>query len=353
MNWNRTFTDLIRSGRPAYWGNWTLDPKFKVGAVGIVSPDGGDFTLVQEATPGIAISSRGIPNQWKLSSSNVKRSQSSVKLDGSATDPDTGTKITAGTDITWQFASVGSIASEFGIATESFISDLTVLSKPETLSWLAQQAALVSMGSGANIAQGFGVITSVIYANSGLNVGSKDSSSSFSITGSASAVQDMLAGANSKGSFVSTKETKQIDQHLWPLKPGALADGTVPIAYTFASFDGNLLIPNWIHRLGALQILFNNKPGCTYIAAIKLRYDTPQGPKSEDFSLSGGLSKTVANIPLSATNIAAEITFKGMLNSDTYNFKWPNPLGQWLTGQREIEMSGVWPGQTHAVDIAH
>lgn len=353
MNWNRTFTDLIRSGRPAYWGNWTLDPKFKVGAVGIVSPDGGDFTLVQEATPGIAISSRGIPNQWKLSSSNVKRSQSSAKLDGSATDPDTGTKITAGTEITWQFASVGSIASEFGIATESFISDLTVLSKPETLSWLAQQAALVSMGSAGNIAQGFGVITSVIYANSGLNVGSQDSSSSFSITGSASAVQDMLAGANGKGSFVSTKETKQIDQHLWPLKPGVLADGSLPIAYTFASFDGNLLIPNWIHRLGALQILFNNKPGCTYITAIKLRYDTPQGPKSEEFSLSGGLSKTVANIPLSATNIAAEITFKGMLNSDTYNFKWPNPLGQWLTGQREIEMSGVWPGQTHAVDIAH
>ena len=53
MNWNRTFTDLIRAGRAAYWGNWTLDPKIKLGAVGIVSPDTGDFTLVQEATPGV------------------------------------------------------------------------------------------------------------------------------------------------------------------------------------------------------------------------------------------------------------------------------------------------------------
>jgi hypothetical protein len=162
----------------------------------------------------------------------------------------------------------------------------------------------------------------------------------------------MLAGANGKGSFVSSKETKQIDQHLWPTTPNSLANGSVPIAYTFASYDGNLLIPNWITRLGALQILFNNKPGCTYITDIKLSYDTPQGPQHESFSLSGGLSKTIGNIPLSATNIAVEINFKGVINSDKYNFKWPNPLGQWLTGQREIEMTGVWPGQTHAKDIA-
>lgn len=352
MNWNRTFTDLIRGGRPAYWGNWTLDPKFKVGAVGIVSPDGGDFTLVQESTPGIAISNRGVPNQWKLASSNVKRSQSSIDLDGSATDPETGTKITVGTELTWDFGSVGSIASEFGIVTEEFVSDLTVLTKPETLKWLGQQAASVSMGSGGNIAQGFGVITSVIYANSGLNLGSQADNSSFSISGSASAIQDMVAGANAKGSYVSSKETKQVDQHLWPNTPNQEPSGSVPIAFTFSSFDGNLLIPNWITRLGSLQILFNNKPGCTYITDIRLSYNTPQGPKLESFALSGGLSKTVANIPLSATNIVADISFKGMINSDHYSFKWPNPLGQWLTGQREIEMTGVWPGQTHARDIA-
>ncbi|MBD9413600.1 hypothetical protein IB234_03410 [Pseudomonas sp. PDM16] len=352
MNWNRTFTDLIRAGRAAYWGNWTLDPKIKVGAVGIVSPDNGDFTLVQEATPGLSISNRGIPNQWKLSSSNVRRSQANVNLDGNATDPETGTKITAGTEITWDFANVGSMASEFGIANEEFLGDLTALTKPATLSWLAQQAGSVSMGSGGNIAQGFGVVTSVIYANSGLNIGSQDNSASFSISGSVGAVQDMLAGANAKGSYTSTRETKQVDQHLWPTGANQVASGVVPVAYTFASFDGNLLIPNWITRLGSLQILFNNKPGCTYITSINLSYDTPQGKKNESFSLSGGLSKTVANIPLSATNIVADVSFKGMINSDHYSFKWPNPLGQWLTGQREIEMTGVWPGQTHARDIA-
>lgn len=353
MNWNRSFTDLIRNGRAAYWGNWTLDQKLKVGSVGFVSPDNGDFTLVQEQAPGLTVSTRNAPNQWKLSSSNVKRSQSSVALDGSATDPETGTKITAGTEVKWDFASTGSIASEFGISSETYLADLTVLTQPDTLAWLKEQAARVSMGSSAGIAQGFGVVTSVIYATSGLNVGSQDDSSSFSVTGSVGGVQDLLASADAKGSYVSTNQTKSVDQHLWPDKANSLPALPIPIAYTFASFDGELLIPNWITRLGGLQILFNNKPGCTYITNITLDYDTPTGKKSEQFSLSGGLSKTVGNIPLNATNITAQVKFKGMINSDNYSFSWPSPLGQWLTGSREIQMGGVWPGKTSATDLQH
>ncbi|MFC5771202.1 hypothetical protein [Thauera sinica] len=47
----------------------------------------------------------------------------------------------------------------------------------------------------------------------------------------------------------------------------------MPIAYTFASFDGRLIVPNWII-----------------------------------------------------------------------------PLGQWLTGQRHIDLSGVWPGRTGCIE---
>ncbi|HEY3597802.1 MAG TPA: hypothetical protein VGL08_09870 [Paraburkholderia sp.] len=350
MYWNRSFTDLLRSGRPAYWGNWTLDPKVKPGAVGLVDPDSGEFTLVKDATPGVNPVVKSIPNQWKLSSTNVQRRESKVDLDGSGTDPETGTKITAGVEVAWEFGSVGSMASEFGIAHESYLSDMTLLSKPDTLKWLADQATAVGMNNGGNISQGFGVITGTIFANSGLNVGSQDNSSSFSITGSAGAVQDMLGGANAKGSFVSTNQTKSVDQHLWPFKAEQLAPAAVPIAYTFASFDGKLLIPNWITRLGALEIFFNNKPGCTYITNIDLGYDSPQGHKSEAFTLTGGISKTIGNIPLGATNIKVDVTFKGMVNSDHYSFSWPSPLGQWLTGRREIEMTGVWPGQTHATE---
>ncbi|MFM0023429.1 hypothetical protein [Paraburkholderia azotifigens] len=348
MNWNRAFTDLLRNGRPACWGNWTLSPKLKPGAVGIITPDTGDFTLVKEETPGITVATRDVPNQWKLSSNNVHRNESNVKLDGSGTDPDTGTKVEAGVEVKWEFSSVGSIASEFGIACESYIGDLTVLTKPETLKWLAEQAQSVSMGSGGNIAQGFGVVTSAIYAHSGLNVGSQDNGSSFSVTGSASAIHDMLGGANGNGSFLSVNQSKSVDQHMWPFQAEKLAASPIPVAYTVASFDGNLLIPNWITRLGAFEIFFNNRPGCTYVTHIQLGYDTPQGRRNDEFSLTGGVSKTVGNIPLNATNIQVNVRFQGVMNSDNYSFNWPSPLGQWLTGRREIEMTGVWPGQTHA-----
>lgn len=351
MNWNRAFTDLIRNGRPAYWGNWTLSPKLAPGAVGIITPDTGDFTLVREATPGVAHSSRTIPNQWKLSSSNVHRTETQVNLDGSGTDPETGTKVKAGLEVKWEFSSAGAIASEFSIETEKYINDLTSLTKPETLKWLAEQAKSVSMGSDGKISQGFGVITSAIYAHSGVNAGSQDSSSSFALTGSASAVHDMLGGVNGKGSFLSVNQKKSVDQHLWPFKPGEIAPDAVPIAYTVASFDGQLLIPNWITRLGAFEIFFNNKPGCTYITHIKLSYDTPHGRQDNEFTLSGGISKTVSNIPLHATDIHVEVKFKGVVNDDNYTFHWATPLGQWLTGRREIEMSGVWPGATHAREV--
>ncbi|MCT7311574.1 hypothetical protein N5J06_11500 [Ralstonia sp. CHL-2022] len=350
MQWNRAFTDLIRNGRAAYWGNWTLAPTIKPGAVGFVSPDTGDFTPVKPETPGVAVNTRTVPNQWKLSTNNVHRTETSVKLDGSATDPESGTKINAGVEVKWEFSAVGSIASEFGIASESYINDLTQLTRPETIKWLAEQAQSVSMGSGGNIAQGFGVVTSVILANSGLNVGSQDNNSSFSITGSAGAVHDMLGSATGKGSFVSVNQTKSVDQHLWPFEPGKQAPAPIPVAYTFASFDGNLLIPNWITRLGGFEIYFNNKSGCTYVTHIKLRFNTPQGPRSDEFSLSGGISKTVANIPLNATDIQVDVKFQGVVNSDNYSFRWPSPLGQWLTGRREIEMTGVWPGPTHAIE---
>jgi hypothetical protein len=351
MNWNRAFTDMIRNGRPAYWGNWTLSPKLKPGAIGIIAPDSGDFTLVKEETPGLTMTSRDVPNQWKLSSNNVKRTEANVALDGSATDPDTGTKVKAGVEVKWEFSAVGSIASEFAIASETYLNDLGALSKPETLKWLAEQAQSVSMGSGGNIAQGFGVITSAIYAHSGLNVGSQDDSSSFSVTGSAGAIHDMLGGANGKGSFVSVNQNKSVDQHMWPFEPQAVAPSPIPIAYTVASFDGNLLIPNWITRLGAFEIFFNNRPGCTYITDIKLSYSTPQGPRNNEFSLTGGISRTVSDIPLAATNIRVEIKFRGVMNSDHYSFNWPSPLGQWLSGRREIEMTGVWPGKTQAREL--
>ncbi|MGN5477513.1 hypothetical protein ACTMU2_13435 [Cupriavidus basilensis] len=43
------------------------------------------------------------------------------------------------------------------------------------------------------------------------------------------------------------------------------------------------MIPNWITRLGAFEIFFDNKPGCTYITHIQIGYDTPKGSQRMNF----------------------------------------------------------------------
>jgi len=103
-------------------------------------------------------------------------------------------------------------------------------------------------------------------------------------------------------------------------------------------------------QLGSFELVLVNKPGCTYITKVTLAYNTPAGSKTEKLQISGGLTKTIGNIPLNATRLKLDITFIGILNNDNYSFHWDNPLGQWLTGQRHIYMDGVWPAKTYCVE---
>lgn len=102
----------------------------------------------------------------------------------------------------------------------------------------------------------------------------------------------------------------------------------------------------------ALELTLNNKPGCTYITRITLGYDKPEGPHKEELTLSGGLARTVGNIPRDASNLQVQVAFLGVTHSERYTFSWPSPVEQWPSGRREIEMTGVWPGQPRAVEIA-
>ncbi|WP_200943935.1 MULTISPECIES: hypothetical protein [unclassified Lysobacter] len=345
IRWNRTFSDLIRRSRPAYWGNWALNAQIRPGAVGIVDAETGDFRLVREQLPNVELLHTATSSSWQLMSERVSRTEASVDVSAEATDPDSGIKGEAGLEVSWSMANSNSIASEFSLRQESFLRDLTVVER--SVDWLAEQAQSVGFGGNGQIAQGFGVVTNVIFANSGLNVGSQSSDASFSIAGRASAVQEMLGGASGKGSFSSIRKARDVDRHLWPDQANTRPVEPVPIAYSFASFDGRLLMPNWIGKLGGFQIFFNNRPGSTYITRILLTYNTPSGPRREQFEISGGLSRTIGNIPLDATDLNLDVTFVGMINSDRYRRHWARPLGQWLTGQRHVEMSGVWPGATH------
>jgi hypothetical protein len=348
-SYNAGYTQLIRQDRRAHWGNWALSTQIQPGAVGVVDPETGEFTLVQDKVPGAQVETRQQSTRWELMSQHVSRQQANVALDGSATDPETGTKISAGLEVKWGLEKTGSMVSEFSLGSEATLVGFGDLLKGQ-YDWLLKQAANQGMSNGNGISQGFGVITSVLWANSGLNVAAQSDDTTFSVSGSVSGVNELVGQATGKGSYSSSTSNKSIDKHIWPAAPGELANAAVPIAYTFASFEGRLLIPNWTMKLSSFQVVLNNQHGGTYIVKADLGYDTPQGRRDEQASVSGGLISTLGAIPLDATNVKLNLAFKGVFSDEHKSFSWSTPLGSWYDGTRHIDLSGVWPGSTHATD---
>ncbi|MDR7284921.1 hypothetical protein J2X84_003765 [Pseudomonas corrugata] len=353
INWNGQFTQIIRKSNPTLWGNWTLSSEVSPGAVGILDPLTGTFKLIADSVPGVGAQNfitTAVSSDWDTMSSEVSRTETEVDLGAEATDPETGVTAKAGLEIAWKFGREGSMVSKCALDSES------VLNNPDAvlanqLDWLVQRANQSGMGSNNGIAQGFGIITSVLYARSGLNVGSMANDNSFTLKGNASAVQKMVGDVKGKGSFTSASSSKSVDKHLWPSESGVLAKSTAPLAYTFASFDGRLLLPRWITHISAFQLVISNTNGGTYIVDASLGYDTPRGRKTAEGTASGGLTVTFSDIPLDASNVVLECGFRGVMSTEKHLLQWKSPRGQWVGGVRHVDLYGVWPGSTRAVDV--
>ncbi|MDH5824303.1 hypothetical protein QFW77_15100 [Luteimonas sp. RD2P54] len=352
-HWNTQFTQMIRKTRPSYWGNWALSGEIAPGAVGVVDPMTGEFTLVADRLEGLtdaSLATSRVSSDWSMMTSNVSRTETKIDLDGSAVDPETGTRIEAGVNVEWKFSTQGEMVSQCALASQVMLRDAD-RTLDAGFDWLAARARESGMGDGSRIAQGFGVVTGVQYARSGLNVASLSADNTFSLAGSVSGVNAMLGKAEGKGSFVSARSSRSVDSHLWPSESGQVAGDPVPIAYTFASFDGRLLLPRWITHIGAYQLILRNNHGGTYIVSAELQYDTPRGAVRRTATISGGLTASISDIPLDATGIRLRLGFKGMFSTEEKTFHWANPRGQWISGVRHVDLFGVWPGETRAVDV--
>lgn len=356
-SWNAMFTQLIRRSRRAHWGNWALSAQIQPGAVGIVNPESGEFRLVEETIPGASVKETPVSYRWEVMSENVSRQQSNLSLDGTSIDPETGAKITAGLEMKWGLDKAGSMISVFSITSEAVVDSFGELFQKK-MDWLADRAHSVGMGDNGNITQGFGVITSVLFASSGLNVAAESDATTFSLSGSASGVKEFVGEATGKGSYSSAVANKSVDMHLWPDREGTLASRPIPIAYTVCSFDGRRIMPNWTSQFGALQLVLDDANGGTYIVDWIVDYDTPKTENGvvtpvhakKTGRVSGGLVDSIGDIPLDATNLGLYLAFNGLWHNDHYTFHWDTPLGTWYNGYRHIDLSGVWPGTTHAVD---
>lgn len=347
-NWNMNFTNLLRNDRTNFWGNWSLDPNIQPGAVGILDPHTGTFSLVNDQIPGAAIASKRVSQDWDIESSEIKEETVKVTLDGSATDPETGAKITAGVQSTWRFAKKGSLISKFATTRQASLKEYGALMKNQ-MSWLQEQAAGVNMKTADGISQGFCVVTDVIYASSGMNVGAKNNDSSFAIEGSAKGIKAMTdSSASGSASYTSTSQTKSMDKHIWPSKSHETADSEVPVAYAVASIGGSTVLPNWTHMISSFELTLDNQHGGTYIAHGELTYTIDGKKQRKTHSASGGLKSTIADIPIGAEDLLYTVRFTA--SKTVKRFNWGRPLAQWPSGYRHIDVRGVWPWAPKARD---
>lgn len=340
---------MIRKSNATLWGNWTLNPLVRPGAVGYIESNSGAFVHVDNM-PNITIKSFASPENWSIESSSVHRTQSDVSFKGGYKDPSTGTTVTTGLNVDYAFSKEKSIVSNGTLTGRGTVEDFGTAMKAN-YDWLLQKATSVGFAQNGGIIQGFGMIVMTQTCCGGVNIGSLTSSSTFSITGSVEGVNSLIGAGNVdagvKGSYKETNETKAFESHLWPSEADAIAHEDVGIAFQFASFDNKLIMPNWVMPLMGFAVHFDNAHSGTYRAHCKVEWSEPSatGAKSKDVTVGAGHQNTIDGIPLSATSITVTVDF---VHGDKFHFSWNNPLTTWIDGWQTIDMSGVWPWGAHA-----
>ncbi|GAB97524.1 hypothetical protein BJY21_001806 [Kineosphaera limosa] len=350
-NWNKEYTDLIRSSLSSSWGNWSLSSDVAPGAVGIADPQNGNFHQVSQSLPGLtpeALRAGDASFDWNFMSSGVSRTETKIEGGGSGTDPQTGTKLGADLKMEWKFGHERELSSQ--CAVEKWVRIKETSTVTSQLDWLVGEARQAGMAGQHGIAQGFGVITRVLYARSGVNVASVSADNTFSIEGSASAVHSLVGEGRGAASFSRTSSTKSVDKHMWPSEAGIESTGLVPIAYDFASFDGRLLLPQWVTTVGAYTLLVDSKVGCTYTVKSKLTYSVDGRMVTRYGNVAPGRSVTYGDIPVAALDLNLRLEFVCVGRNEVKEFHWSNPRGQWINGHRTVVVSGVWPGRINAVE---
>ncbi|RAS29461.1 MULTISPECIES: hypothetical protein [unclassified Pseudomonas] len=353
---NRIYTDLLRSTYRTIWGNWGLNTSIKPGAVGIIDTDSGDFKLVADCLPGVEISKNQQSRKWDFKSTGVTCRSINANVGGVIFDPSTGAEVKPDAALEWTFDKENSITSEFAIAGEHAISNLTVLD--DQYDWLLAQARKLNMATASGISEGFGVVTSVIYASSGLNAAAKKSKASFTVSGSASGLNRLLGegGISGKGkaSYVFTSNSSEVETHTLPAKSGEVATEPLPVAYTFASFAGSrVLIPSWVGKIGVLNLLVDSKASSftTYTTKLTLSYQTPAGPVEDSRTVVGGSSASFGEIPLTATEMVLTAEFINIGSNTRKSMRWNTPASEWLGGTRTVNLTGTWPGAPNMTEV--
>ena len=331
-----TYTELIREAKPGWWGNWSLSKSVEVGAIGVVGHDS-TFNPSGLRLNNLSITVSPLSEKLKVSTQHV------LGPNVFSTNTATGSaEASAQVTLKWEFSAKGAMSAQWILAEEQYLSNSadSINTNMEFLKSVAREMNMLNPLTG-EISQGFGIITAVILAKSGVNLASVSDSTEWSISGEGKGLQSMLGNAKASASYSSAESSSNIVSVLWPATPNEVTDELVPVAYTFASIHGETIIPLWVEKINDFELIFKNHS--SYIVIATVTYHTQGGREEKQTKISGFLQGSIGDIPLDATSLKLKLEFIGSLPYTALHNSWNTPLGTWLTGKRHIDIWGLWP----------
>lgn len=331
----RTFNQLIRESRPTWWGNFNLDPMIRPGAIGVIDISSGVFRPSGEYLSDFETIVSPLNEVIKLSSEHAHEPR--LLVDGKGELPQMGD---AHVQLKWEFSQRGAMVSRWALVEKQRIKNPGKVLR-EHLNLLKTIANYESMYDPENgISQGFGVITSVIMAQAGMNVVALSDSSSWSVSGHASYLNNMLTQAGGEAQYSKKEYEGSVLSVIWPNEENKSSSILVPVAYTFASLDGEKVMLHWTRPIGSFRMLFNNH-GNHYVG-VSLSYTDPDGYQKINIGLPPFLKQEIGDIPLDATNLIMTLNYLRIMKT-VQTHRWKTPLRSWPTGTRHIDINGMWP----------
>lgn len=106
----------------------------------------------------------------------------------------------------------------------------------------------------------------------------------------------------------------------------------------------------WVNNLSGISILLDDSHGGTYIVEATATYSVDGKQQSSSAQVSGDRATMMDAVPVGATSLTLDLGFKGMFSDEKHRFNWPSPIGQFSNGQIFIDLYGVRPGATRAVE---
>ena len=331
----RTFNQLIRESHPNWWGNFNLDPMIRPGAIGVIDIGSGVFQPSGEYLSDFETITSPLSEVMKLSSEHVHEPR--LVVGGKGRLAHMGD---AQVQLKWEFSRRGAMTSRWALVEKQSIKDPGKVLR-EHLDLLKSIASYESMyDSVSGISQGFGVITSVIMAQAGMNVVALSDGSNWSVSGQASYLGNMLTQVGGEAQYSKAEYEGNVLSFLWPREGNEFSSVLVPVAFTFASLEGEKVMLHWIRPIGSFRMLFNNH-GDHYVG-ISLSYTTTVGNQQIEIGLLPFLKQEIDSIPLDATNLTMTLNYLRIMKT-VQTHRWKTPLGSWPTGDRHIDIKGSWP----------